>query len=70
MLGKFLSTRLLAVVATVGVAVLPNFVEKMTEAIAWPLYVVVGLYIVGKTAEDITRAVLDYKKSNVVKEES
>ena len=63
MLGKFISTRLAVVVGTAAVALLPNFVERITEAIDWRIFAIAGGYIVANTAQNIFVAVLDYKKN-------
>lgn len=58
MIGQFLSKRLAVVVGTVVVAILPTFTEKLTEAIDWRIYVLVGGYIIAQTAKDIAIAII------------
>lgn len=59
MLKQFLSKRLAVVAGTVAIAVLPNFIEKMTESIDWRIYALVGGYIFAQTAKDIAIAVIN-----------
>ena len=62
MIGQFLSKRLAVVVGTVAVAVLPNFIERMTDAIDWRIFALAGGYIIAQTAKDIVIAIIDAKQ--------
>jgi len=52
-LAKFASKKLLVVLGTVAVALLPTFTEKITEAIDWRIYAIVGGYIVANVAQKV-----------------
>jgi len=53
MLTKFLSTKLLVVLGTIGVAVAPMFIEKVTEAIDWRIFALAGGYIVVNAVQNV-----------------
>lgn len=61
MLAKFISTKLLVVVGTIGVALLPQFVDKMSHAIDWRIYVIAGGYIIVNFAQNVAVAWIQAK---------
>ena len=61
MLGNMLSKRLGVVLATIGVAIAPTFIEKVTEAIDWRIFALAGGYIVAQTAKDIAVEIIKAK---------
>jgi len=46
LLAKFASRKLAVVLATVGVALIPTFVEKVSRNIDWRIYALAGGYVV------------------------
>ena len=56
LLAKFASRKLGVVAATIGVALIPTFVDKITQAIDWRIYVLAGGYIIANVAQKIAIA--------------
>ena len=53
LLAKFASRKLAVVLATVGVALIPTFVEKVSQNIDWRIYLLAGGYIVMNVVQKI-----------------
>lgn len=53
LLAKFASKKLLVVLGTVGVALLPTFIDKITEAIDWRIFALAGGYITANVVQKV-----------------
>ena len=63
LLAKFASRKLGIVAATIGVALIPTFVDKITEAIDWRIYALAGGYVFANVVQKIWIAYINKVKS-------
>lgn len=62
LLAKFASRKLGVVAATIGVALIPTFVDKVTEAIDWRIYAIAGTYLVLNVVQKVWIAYINQGK--------
>ena len=62
LLTKFASRKLLVLLGTVGIALLPNFTEKMIKAIDWRIFALAGGYMVLNVVQKIGIALIENRK--------
>lgn len=53
LITKFASRKLLVVLGTIAMALLPMLVEKITEAIDWRIFVLAGGYIIANVIQKV-----------------
>ena len=61
--AKFASRKLGIIAATIGVALIPTFVDKVTEAIDWRIYTLAGGYVVMNVVQKVWIAYINKVKS-------